>query len=153
MTNKNVHMSMKIYLGNDDSYSSNLSYAHKYAKLGWAVFPIYQIEEGVCSCPLGKSCKSAGKHPRTKTGLKEATTNKEAIDAWWDAYPNANIGIRTGPESGIWVLDVDIDHENGKLGDNSLELLEDLHGSLPSTVEAITGGGGRHLFFKYPSNQ
>jgi hypothetical protein len=154
MINKNVEMSMKIYLGNDGSYSSNLSWAHKYANLGWQVFPVYQIEEGICSCPLGKNCKSPGKHPRTKTGLKEATTNKETIDTWWKGWPHANIGIRTGPESGIFVLDVDINHDKGKYGDNSLdELLTMFNVPEPDTVEAITGGGGRHLFFKYPPGQ
>ena len=137
-----------------NSTGTQKDYAHKYANLGWQVFPVYQIEEGSCSCPLGKSCKSPGKHPRTKTGLKEATTHKEAIDAWWDAYPNANIGIRTGPESGIFVLDVDINHDKGKYGDNSLdELLTMFNVPEPDTVEAITGGGGRHLFFKYPPGQ
>lgn len=28
--------------------------------------------------------------------------------------------------------------------------LEERNGALPETVESITGGGGRHLFFRWP---
>jgi hypothetical protein len=35
-------------------------------------------------------------------------------------------------------------------GSESLDRLESEHGRLPDTVEAITGGGGRHIIFKHP---
>ena len=130
-----------------------LDYALNYADLKWRVFPVHSVKDGSCSCKAGKHCTNKGKHPITAHGFKDGSVHKEKIKRWWMDHPTANIGIWTGPESGIWVLDVDIDHENGKLGDTSLEELEDIHEKLPSTVEAITGGGGRHLFFKYPTNQ
>jgi hypothetical protein len=43
------------------------------------------------------------------------------------------------------VLDID-----GDIGEATLKKLEGEFGQLPSTVEAITGGGGRHLFFETP---
>ena len=67
--------------------------------------------------------------------------------SWWTASPNANIGIAAGSKSGIIVLD--IDPRNG--GYKSLKRLKEELGPLPDTVTARTGGGGRHLVFKYPS--
>ena len=44
---------------------------------------------------------------------------------------------------------LDIDPRNG--GYKSLKRLKEELGPLPDTVTARTGGGGRHLVFKYPS--
>jgi len=68
------------------------------------------------------------------------------LSDWWTQWPDANVGIATGQDSGLVVLDVD--PRNG--GDESLRDLQRLHGSLPPTVEAITGGGGRHIYFRHP---
>jgi hypothetical protein len=47
----------------------------------------------------------------------------------------------------VWVLDVDT--AGAKAGAASLTDLEDSYGTLPATVEAVTGSGGRHLFFAW----
>lgn len=78
-------------------------------------------------------------------GCHDATTNPEKVRQWWTQWPDANIGIATG--GGIVVLDIDIDHDGGKFGDESLSQLEDEHGLLPDTWEALTGRGGRHIYF------
>ena len=71
-----------------------------YAKKGLLVFPCHDVSEVVCSC--GKSdCKSAGKHPRVNGWQEQATADTEMIKAWWNLWPNANIGIATGPGSGV----------------------------------------------------
>src|SRR5262249_28304601 len=62
--------------------------------------------------------------------------------------PCANIGIRTGPASGLLVIDVD-----GPGGIEALERLEKDYGPLPKTPTARTGGGGRHLYFRYPADR
>lgn len=51
-----------------------------------------------------------------------------------------------GRKSGLVALDVD--PRSG--GDASLCELIEAHGELPNTLEAITGGGGSHLFFAHP---
>lgn len=105
-----------------------LKAALKYAsKMKWPVFP--------CN----------GKKPLTPNGFKDASTEPDQIREWWEKHPDANIGIPTGSESLIDVLD--IDPRNG--GDGSLEDLESKHSKLPDTVEQLTGGGGRHLLFKH----
>jgi hypothetical protein len=56
------------------------------------------------------------------------------------------VGIVTGLVSNLVVLDVDAAHG----GEASLQRLVQAHGPLPWTVEARTGGGGRHLYFIHP---
>lgn len=122
-----------------------LAYAQR---LNWPVFPVHGIVEGKCAC--GKpGCDRPGKHPIGRLvphGLKDASTDPEVITRWWRDSPTANIGIVTGAESGIVVLDVD----TIKAGDESLFDLERDHGKLPETVMAITGSGGFHYLFQHP---
>ena len=120
-----------------------------YARLGWPVFPLHSPtstgDERTCSCGNAK-CKNIGKHPRTPRGCKDATTNEAQIREWWTRWPDANIGVATGTDSDLVVLDEDPRHG----GDHSLAELEAEFGTLPHTVEQLTGGGGRHLCFKHP---
>lgn len=132
--------------------SSPLGYALRYAALGWHVVALHHIEDGKCSC--GRQDCAAGKHPRFAQdilahGLKDATTDEAIIRTWWARWPAANIGIVCGPVSGIFAIDVD--PRNG--GEASLDTLQAQIGTLPDTVEAMTGGGGRHIVFRYPREQ
>src|SRR5437867_1343972 len=76
-----------------------LEYALEYASGGRRVFPLHSIRSGVCSCPLGENCTSAGKHPRTLNGVKDATTDEKKIYDWWIRWPDANIGGATGVDA------------------------------------------------------
>lgn len=118
-----------------------------YANYGWPVVPLHFMKDGRCSCGRGR-CDSPGKHPTTPHGLKDASWNSIQIETWWDTRPDANVGIATGADAGIVVIDVDPRHG----GDESLAELVREHGELPATVEALTGGGGRHLVFKHPGS-
>lgn len=122
-----------------------LEAALTYNARGWPVLPLHSVRSGRCTCG-SPSCKSPGKHPRTPHGLEDAQMDAEAIRSWWRVWPDANVGIRTGASAGIIVLDVDPRHG----GDDSLANLVLEHGDLPATVEALTGGGGRHLVFAHP---
>src|ERR1700683_4275215 len=87
-------------------------WALAYASLGWQVCPCHSIgKDGRSTCGDAK-CKSPGKHPRTLRGRNDATTDRKIIKAWWREWPDANIGIATGSESGLAVLDCD-DHKGG----------------------------------------
>jgi hypothetical protein len=79
--------------------------------------------------------------------LTDATTDQGRIRKWWSRWPDANIGILTGAESGLVV--VDVDNKSGKKGSDNLAALAALHGGLPETLTATTGNG-EHLFFKHP---
>lgn len=94
-----------------------------------------------------------GKFPAIKggRGCLDASSNHEQVCAWWERFPSANIGIATGEINGIVVIDVDVDDEKGIDGKEGLKELEKNLGNLPETWEAITGRGGRHLYFRYPA--
>jgi putative DNA primase/helicase len=121
-----------------------LECAIAYADLGLPVLPLWSVDAyGHCLCGK-KDCPSPGKHPHGKHahhGLKDATTDGGAIAKWFSNGP-INIGIRTGTESRLVVLDVDPDHG----GNESLKKL----GVLPNTPRVQTGSGGQHYFFKHP---
>lgn len=70
----------------------------------------------------------------------------EDIKSWQTRWSTINLGIVTGIISGIVVVDIDPKHS----GDDSLASLEESNSDLPKTVEAITGGGGHHLYFTHP---
>ena len=127
--------------------NSNLEYALYYSGLGWEVFPAHTIRDGHCSC--GKICNSPGKHPMTRKGLKDATTDRSQILKWWNKTPDANIAIRTGKESGLIALDIDTKSN----GFDSLETLENTFDKLPSTLTSITGSKGKHICFKHPGGK
>jgi putative DNA primase/helicase len=94
-------------------------------------------------------CESGAKRPLTRNGHWDATTDRRAIERWWERWPSANVGLPTGQESGIVVLDVDV--EDGGL--DSLARLERVGTPVPKTARTRTGGGGVHIFFRYPGGK
>lgn len=78
--------------------------------------------------------------------LQEKSADPAEVADWFEQNPTANVGIVTGRLSGLVVLDVDPGHG----GESSLSQLEREYGSLPQTVSARTGGGGRHYYFRHP---
>jgi hypothetical protein len=125
---------------------SPLDAALDYAARGLPVFPVYPIIEArgrfACKCLHTIRCEHPGKHPMTRHGLKDATTEAETVRQRWYCAPEANIGIACSAE--CCVLDVDPRHG----GDITLADLERRHGPLPVTWIAKTGGGGAHYFFR-----
>lgn len=94
-----------------------------YAHNGLAVFPLVPGE----------------KRPIVRRGLHEATTDPEQVAAWWQQWPQANIGLRTGLRFDV----VDVD---GPAGYRSLVVLED-DGLIPATLGRVcTARGGRHIY-------
>jgi hypothetical protein len=117
-----------------------------YASRGFPVFPVHGIRDRKCTCSKA-DCSHPGKHPRTRNGFKDATTDQSKIKDLWEEWPDANIGLPTGPSSGL--LAIDIDPRNG--GDSSWDSLVQNHGLPPPTAEQKTGGGGRHILFRDPA--
>ena len=113
---------------------------------GWSVVPLHGAAGGRCSCG-DPECAAPGKH--TRIAWKPYMTHRadrERVRRWWRVWPRANVGVVTGAVSGLVVLDVDPRHGGG----DTLAGFEALHGPLPHTVEALTGGGGQHLYFRHP---
>lgn len=111
-----------------------LEYALNYISRGWRVH----------WTPPGR------KHPTAPQWQKHATTDPKTVIQWfWAEHRDdgAGICIATGPESNLWVLDVDA--KPGKHGDETLCRLERNHGALPDTHIVYTGSGGCHFYFTY----
>jgi hypothetical protein len=125
-----------------------LDAALDYAARGLPVFPVYPIIERrgrfACKCLYTIRCEHPGKHPMTRHGLKDASTDPAVVRERWYCAPDANIGIACSAE--CCALDVDPRHG----GDVALAELERLHGPLPVTWTAKTGGGGWHYYFRPP---
>ncbi len=102
--------------------------ALEYAKMGWQIFP----------------CRPGTKYPATRHGVKDATSDEKLIRSWWERWPTANIGLACGPESGVFVIDIDLDHDKNIDGFESLKTFPDL----PPTITAETPRGGRHYLFR-----
>ncbi|MFG1995237.1 bifunctional DNA primase/polymerase [Actinoplanes sp. NPDC048988] len=109
-----------------------------YAAAGVAVLPLHTPDSGgVCSCRAGTACGSAGKHPRLRRGLHDASRQPEVIRSWWSRWPRANIGLVTGT-----VLDVcDVDTSSG------LRTVLDLLDVVRPPGPLVRTGSGWHLWF------
>jgi Bifunctional DNA primase/polymerase, N-terminal len=103
---------------------SILKAALEYAGQGFSVYP----------------CVYATKRPALPGGFYSATTNPAVIRRWFGGGYPRNIAIRTGPASGVWVLDVDDRHG----GFATLAELERRHGALPTTRQCRTANGIHH---------
>jgi hypothetical protein len=132
-----------------------LEAALSYAAKGWAVLPLFGISDGACHCGT-VDCKYAGKHPIGSVvhhGVKGASSDPSTLTRWFTLHPTANIGIATGSASQLVVIDLDDRPLDGRDGSVTWRRLLAAHegGQQCDTVEAITGGGGRHVFFAAPA--
>ena len=119
--------------------------AQDYGVRGWAVFPLFGVDDrGWCRCGR-RDCARPGKHPLVPRGLHEATTDPATIAGWWRRWSWANVGLATGARSGFVAIDVD-----RPAGFASLQLLQEEREPLPLTLQANTGGGGLHLLYAHP---
>lgn len=106
-----------------------LEEALAYARRGWSIVPV---------APRGKDTLVSWKD------FQECRPSEAEIRGWWQRWPDANIGVVTGPISGLAVADVD-----PKRGGNA-----SAQWAISQTgLIADTGGGGHHLFYAYPEGE
>ena len=97
-----------------------------YARMGWPVFP----------------CNPLAKTPACPNGFKDATTNEEQINEWWNTDPNYNPAVALG-ETEYCVVDLD-----GESGIQEWLSLVEASGELArETFTVKTPRGGQHLYF------
>lgn len=111
--------------------SKMMNAAMKYAESGWAVFPL----------AVGSKIPMKG-----SGGAKDATTDTDLVATIWETDPYANIGLACGEASGVYVVDVDVNHKGGADGFKSLA---EAGIELPPTLAARTPNGGVHCFYKW----
>jgi len=105
--------------------------ALEYLELGWSVIPM----------------RARDKRPAIRwQEFQQRRASKAMVRDWFKEQPEGNVGIVTGTISGLVVMDIDPRHG----GEDSLAGLLREHGPLPQTIEARTGGGGRHVYFAHP---
>ena len=111
-----------------------LAAALDYLARGWSVVPVV---------------------PRAKRPMvpwrafQKRRPREDEVRKWFTRWPDANVSVVTGALSGLVVLDVDPRHG----GAQALAAIETRHGALPQTVESVTGGGGRHVYFAHPGGE
>jgi hypothetical protein len=115
---------------------TELEAALEYARSGIPTFP----------------CNPLDKKPLTPNGFKDATKDEAQIRTWWQKWPNAMIGAPTGPASGMWVVDLDLDPVRKLDGKATLKQLITQRGPIPETLKTITPRGGEHLIFSWDPN-
>ena len=88
------------------------------------------------------------KAPLRKGGFKNASTDLKKLDRDLTRYPDGMLAIRTGSESGIIVIDIDVDEPKEVNGRPWLE--EARAKGLPDGPTVQTPRGGLHLYFAHP---
>lgn len=108
-------------LSPDEIRELRIAEVRKAHERGWAMVPL------------------DGKVPSRKGWSKAPKPPRNAALTWAEA---GNIGLRTGPVSGIVVLDDDTEDGSGVAGLN-----------LPPTVTVVTGSGRSHYYFRCPEGR
>jgi hypothetical protein len=115
--------------------SSHLDYALSYIACGWAVLPLKR-----------------DKTPMLPNGHLGASKDPTQVRQWWTTHPDAGIGIRTGAESDLTVLD-----EDGEEAGKHLARLVERHPCDMTTGWVVrTGredGSGRHSYYMGATQQ
>jgi Bifunctional DNA primase/polymerase, N-terminal len=111
---------------------SMLRAALGYARRGLLIFPV----------------RPGRKEPLTAHGCHEGTSDPAQILDWWERWPKANVGLSTGKESNVVVVDYDV--KKGKRGLESLASILDRFQI--QTLSARTPSGGIHQYFRYPGD-
>lgn len=89
---------MERHEDTDDRRATVLAAALRYAEMGWNVLPLVD-----------------GKKPRLKDWPHKATTDAEIIERWWQDWPDDNLGVKLGPDSGIIDIECDSAEEEREL--------------------------------------
>lgn len=113
------------------SSRSTEHWALYYLARGWSVIPVR---------PQDKRARLPWQD------YQQRLAGEQEVKEWLQRWPDTNLAIVTGSVSSLVVLDIDPQHG----GEESLSRLEETHGRLPRTLETLTGGGGRHLYFVHP---
>lgn len=119
---------------------------------GVGIFPAHRVVDGEgCTCGAD-DCKSPGKHPRTKNGSKDATTDEAKIRAWYTTWKGRLNFAQTLAGRAV----VDIDVAGDKPGESTWSALLIEHApeaEADATLAYRTGRGGTQLIYRLPEGE
>lgn len=107
----------------------------------------YATERGWHVMPVSKN-----KRPIIKEWSKKATTDEKQIIKWWLEFKSCNIGVLTGPESGIWVVDIDNKPEFNGLVNLANYFGDKFIFNVNDYIAGKTPTDGMHLVFEWDPN-
>lgn len=110
-----------------------LSAALAYAQRGWFIFPLQAGTKG--SVEDGRSSHLLDR------GHKAASSDPEQIRAWWQKWPDANIGLNLS-RSGLVAIDIDAYKAECTWDSYTKDRV------VPRTLRQRSARGGRHLLFR-----
>ena len=119
---------------------NNLQTALRICEQGFPILPLWD--------PIEEEPSKAPKWARRGELVKktEDVPSRYQVRQWWTSYPQANIGLLTGPLSGVVVLD--LDPRQAKEAGRDIGPIRALLEYTPFQVE--TGQeGGTHYYFRY----
>lgn len=130
-----------------------------YLQRGWALVPLHDVggapvggdgHGAPCSCQLGTSCRSPGKHPRGDQWQRPENLVRDAaaLTATLARWPSSNWGLATGLISGVWALDFDPKSVDPAEAHIVAAVLQDCWAT--ATWVQRTGSGGLHFLFALP---
>ena len=131
--------------GSDKYFSGSktiLECALAYVARGLSVLPCHAVVDGTCTCGRADCGRSAGKHPKTVNGVRDASRDPVTLAKWFaDTHAPVNLAIATGEPSGTWVMDVD---DMARWPRSNLSTAQ-----LPPTPVVVTGSGTRHYYWRW----
>ncbi|MCL1907242.1 MAG: bifunctional DNA primase/polymerase [Propionibacteriaceae bacterium] len=90
-------------------------------------------------------CLPGRKTPLTRHGFLDATASLRQVESWWGRWPDANLGLPTGPMSGVDVIDIDV-RPTGD-GYAVFDRVERQIGADGWAARVTTPSGGTHLYY------
>lgn len=113
-----------------------------YVDMGLPIIPLCSHDHKGYSAKHTSTCKQAGKIPLIKGWRTQQVTTMDQVRSWTKEFPNFNVGLPLGTNSGYVGIDID-----GYAGEDMLEEISG--GDIPDTWEFSTGAG-RRLLYTFP---
>jgi bifunctional DNA primase/polymerase-like protein len=116
-----------------------LERAYMFSQVGWRVLPV--------------SLRNGRKSAALKDWPNKASCDWTGVVQDWfiNSHSRCDVGIMTGVESGMWVLDIDVHWCNGFASARDL-FAEHGETKKPDTFRVKTPSGGEQLYFRYSAD-
>lgn len=119
--------------------SARQSQLAQVAGFGRVFIPVHAIRrDGTCSCGRD-TCESPGKHPVPRGWQNGDELRTADVAAKW-LHDGRNVGIVTGRETGLLLIDLD--------GPEAIDWFEERNGSCP--YFRVFTGRGAHVYYRHP---